>query len=165
MALGKVLSLHLHPEKSGGPFSQVSSFEVVAEKGILGNPRYFGRVSRNGQPGKRQITLIEREQIKAHAGALGLASIPPGIVRSNVETSGIDLASLVGRTVQIGNAILYIYELRLPCEKMDAICTGLRNLMENGRQGVLAQIIRGGTISVGDIISVHAEAADVSIAG
>jgi MOSC domain-containing protein YiiM len=35
---------------------------------------------------------------------------------------------------------------------MDRICQGLRALMEHGRQGVLAQVVRGGLIQMGDPI-------------
>ena len=132
----------------------VEQFEVVAEKGILGNPRKFGAVSRStGQPSKRQVSLIEREQIAEHAATLGLQSIPPGVVRSNIETSGIDLIALVGKQIQIGDAVLFFYEARTPCEKMDRICPGLRALMEDNRQGVMAQVIRSGIIRVGDAVA------------
>jgi MOSC domain-containing protein YiiM len=150
---GLVASLHLHPEKGGEPLRSVEQIEVVAEKGIFGNPRKFGVTSRStGQPSKRQVSVIEREQIAEHAAALGLQSIPPGAARSNIETSGIDLIALVGRQIQIGEAILFFYEARTPCEKMDRICPGLRALMENNRQGVLAQVIRSGIIRVGDAL-------------
>lgn len=150
---GRVASLHLHPEKGGEPLRSVEQIEVVAEKGIAGNPRKFGVISRStGQPSKRQVSLIEREQIAEHAAILGLPGIPPGVVRSNIETDGIDLVALVGKQIQIGNAVLFFYEARIPCEKMDRICRGLRALMENNRQGVLAQVIRGGTICVGDAL-------------
>ena len=49
------------------------------------------------QPIRRQISLIEREQIAEHAAALGLQSIPAGGVRSNIETFGINLIAVVGR--------------------------------------------------------------------
>ncbi len=131
----------------------VDQFEVVEQKGIRGNPRKFGVRSRStGQPSKRQVTLIEREQIAEHAATLGLQTIAPGVVRSNIETTGIDLVALIGKQVQIGEAILYFYEGRTPCHKMDLICQGLRRLMENNRQGVLAQVIRSGLIKVGDSI-------------
>jgi MOSC domain-containing protein YiiM len=137
----------------------VQQMEVIESKGILGEPRYFGKVSRNsGEPSKRQITLIEREQIAEHAAALGLKSIPAGAVRSNIETSGIDLVSLIGREIEIGDAILLLYAPRDPCEKMDAICQGLRESMMNNRQGVLAQVIRSGKIRVGDSLRVRAGA-------
>jgi len=151
---GRVVSLHLHPEKGGEPLRSVEQFEVVAEKGILGNPRKFGAISRStGQPSKRQVSLIEREQIAEHAATLGLQSIPPGVVRSNIETSGIDLIALVGKQIQIGDAVLFFYEARTPCEKMDRICPGLRALMEDNRQGVMAQVIRSGIIRVGDAVA------------
>ena len=150
---GRVASLHLHPEKSGEPLRAVEQIEVVAQKGIVGNPRKFGVISRStGQPSKRQVSLMEREQIADHAATLGLQSIPPGAVRSNIETSGIDLVALVGKQIQIGDAILFFYEARTPCEKMDRICRGLRALMENNRQGVLAQVVRNGVIRVGDAL-------------
>jgi MOSC domain-containing protein YiiM len=150
---GRVASLHLHPEIAGEPMRAVEQFEVVEQKGIRGNPRKFGAISRRtGQPSKRQVTLIDREQIGEHGTALGLETISAGAVRSNIETDGIDLVALVGRNVQIGDALLYLYEPRTPCEKMDRICEGLRVLMENSKQGVLAQVIRGGTIRVGDVI-------------
>lgn len=150
--VGRVASLHLHPAKSGGSLRTTDSFEVEAGKGIVGNGRYFGRMSRSGGPSKRQVSLIEREQISEHAVALGLETIPPGAVRSNVETTGMDLVALIGQHVQIGSAVLFFYDARTPCEKMDAICDGLRQLMENKKQGVLAQVIRSGRIAVGDEI-------------
>lgn len=151
--LGTVVSLHLHPAQSGELLRTVDSIEVVAEKGIVGNGRYFGRLSRSsGQPSKRQVTLIEREQIAQHAATLSLETIPPGMVRSNIETTGIDLVALIGREVRVGEAVLLFYEARTPCEKMDRICQGLRALMEERRQGVLAQVVRSGVIRVGDSI-------------
>lgn len=132
----------------------VERFEVVAQKGILGNPRKFAIVRRDtGQPGKRQVTLIEREQIGEHAATLGIQSIAPGAVRSNIETLGVNLIELLGREIEIGQARLLFYEARLPCEKMDRVCPGLRELMQNRKQGVLAQVIRGGVICVGDAVT------------
>lgn len=150
---GRVASLHLHPAEPGKPLQNVEAIEVVEAKGILGEPRYFGRVSRtSGEPSPRQITLIEREQIAEHASALGLETIPPGAVRSNIETVDLRLVELVGHQIEIGEAMLLLYAPRDPCEKMDAICQGLRELMMNHRQGVLARVVRSGKIRVGDAI-------------
>jgi len=151
--LGTVASLHLHPTEPGAPLTAAQSIEVVKAKGIVGEPRYFGRQSRDtGQPSKRQITLIEREQIAVHAAVLGLEVIAPGAVRSNIETSGINLIVLIGSQIEIGEAVLALYAPRDPCAKMDAVCQGLRELMLENRQGVLAQVVRSGRISVGDSI-------------
>ncbi len=132
----------------------VEGFELIAGDGIVQDKRYFGRRSSNGQPSKRQVTLIEREQIAEHAQALGRAGFPPGAVLSNIETEGIQLVGLEGKMVEIGSARLLIGKPRDPCEKMDRLAPGLRALMENDRQGVLAQVVTSGTIRPGDPIRV-----------
>src|SRR5579883_800769 len=135
---GRVASLHLHPETPGAPLQQVQFVELVADKGLHGDTRYFGRLSREtGKPTRRQVSLIEREQIAEHAAALGLDTIPPGAVRSNIETTGIDLVALVGREIKIGQVVLFLNAPRDPCHKMDAICMGLRQRMLNNKQGVM----------------------------
>jgi MOSC domain-containing protein YiiM len=153
---GRVASLHLHPAQPGAPLQMVEVIDVVAAEGVVGDGRYFRRLSRStGEPTRRQVSLIEREQITEHATALGLPSIPPGAVRSNIETTGIVLTRLVGCEVEIGEAVLFVWAPRDPCAKMDAVSPGLCQLMMNGRQGVLAQVRRSGKIRVGDSITVR----------
>ncbi len=159
-SIGRVASLHLHPSMPGGPFASVEAVELVEAKGAQGDTRYFGRLSRDtGKPARRQVTLMEREQIAEHAAALGLDSIAPGAVRSNVETTGIDLVALVGHEVAIGGAVLYVFAPRDPCEKMDAICKGLRDRMLQNRQGVLAEVRRSGMVRIGDAIQLRPQSA------
>jgi hypothetical protein len=147
---GTVASLHIHPRVAGEPLIEVPEFNLVAEKGIAENKRYFARVN-YGKPSKRQVTLIEREIIAQHAAALG-ANFDPGQVRSNIETTGIDLVALLGQKVQIGEALLIFVEPRNPCHKMDALAPGLRALMENSRQGVIARVVKSGCVRPGDAI-------------
>lgn len=150
---GRVASIHLHPIVAGEPLTPVTSIHAIESKGIEGEPRYFGRTSKStGQPSNRQLSLIEREQIAEHAKALGIPGITAGAVRSNIETEGIDLQQLVGSTVEVGEAVLVVDAARDPCAKMDAICQGLRERMMNKRQGVMARILKSGTIRVGDPI-------------
>ena len=143
---GRVASLHIHPAKSGTPLTPLNVVHFVADKGIQEDARYFNRRSR------RQVTLIEREQITAHGEALGVAGFAPGEVRSNIETTGINLVALIGQRVQVGEALLDFYAPRTPCHQMDALCQGLREFMEDSRQGVLAQVVRSGAVRVGDAI-------------
>jgi MOSC domain-containing protein YiiM len=153
---GHVASLHLHAAESGAPLQSVESVEMVEEKGVAGDARFFGRLSRDtGQPTRRQVTLIEREQIAEHATALGLPAIIPGAVRSNIETTGINLIALLGKEIEIGEAVLRLYAPRDPCAKMDAICQGLRARMIDQRQGVLAEVVRSGAVRVGDTILIR----------
>ena len=155
-AVGRVTSLHLHPAEPGTVLASVLEVEAVADQGLRGDVRYFGRLSgETGLPTKRQVSLIEREQVAAHAAALGLTGIAPGAVRSNIETSGVDLVPLVGREIEVGEAVLFLNAPRDPCAKMDALCQGLRQLMMEHRQGVLASVVRSGRIRVGDPIAVR----------
>jgi MOSC domain-containing protein YiiM len=150
---GRVASLHLHPVTAGAALESTPWVQLIAGKGIEGDTRYFGRLSRHtGQPTRRQVTLMEREQIAEHAVALGMKSIAPGLVRSNMETIGIDLVALVGHEVEVGEAVLFLHAPRDPCEKMDKICQGLRERMLPNRQGVLAEVRRSGKVQVGDQI-------------
>jgi len=152
LQIGTVASLHLHPSIGGEPLQSVNEMFAEAGKGIVGDARVYGRKDRTGEPSRRQISLIAREQIAQHAAALGLAEIAPGAVRSNIETSGIDLMSLAGQQVNVGGAVLLFYEPRTPCWKMDLIAPCLQNMMALGRQGMMAQIIASGRIRVGDEI-------------
>ena len=156
--IGKVASLHLHPAASGEPLQSVNELRAEAEKGIVGDARMFGRRDRQGGPGRRQISLIAREEIARHAATLDLPSIAPGAVRANIETTGIDLMSLVGHQVKVGGAVLFFCEPRTPCWKMDLIAPGLQKLMSMGRQGVMAQVISSGEIRVGDQICAESAA-------
>jgi MOSC domain-containing protein YiiM len=157
---GSVASLHVHGARGGDPMQTLPEIELVVGQGIIQDRRYFGRKSRHGEPGKRQVTLIEREQISEHCAVLGLSSIPPGIVRSNIETEGIDLSGLQGRYVRVGTAVILVGKPRDPCAKMDQIAPGLKNLMDHGKQGVLATVVVSGTVHVSDEISVCSKPPD-----
>ncbi len=150
---GRVASLHLHPAIAGDPLQGVNEVRAEAGKGIVGDERTFGRKDRKGETSRRQISLIAREQIAQHASSLGLPEIAPGAVRSNIETTGIDLMSLLGQEVKVGDAVLLFYEARTPCGKMDLVAPGLRRLMSNRKQGMMAQVVRSGEIRVGDEIT------------
>jgi MOSC domain-containing protein YiiM len=149
---GKVASLHLHPATSGDPLQSVNEIRAEAGRGIVGDARIFGRKDKKGEPSRRQISLMAREQIAQHAATLGLPEITPGAVRANIETAGIDLMSLLGQQVKVGGAVFLFYEARTGCVKMDLIAAGLRELMANGRLGVMAQVLSSGDIRVGDEI-------------
>jgi MOSC domain-containing protein YiiM len=150
--MGKVASLHMHPDVAGEPLRAVSEVYAEAGKGLVGDCRVFGRKNQKGEPGRRQVSLIAREEIARHAAALGLPEIAPGAARSNIETTGLNLLSFLGREMEVGEAVLLIYEARTPCWKMDRIAAGLQAMMSQGRQGVLAQVIRSGWIRIGDAI-------------
>jgi MOSC domain-containing protein YiiM len=150
--IGTVASLHLHPDVAGEPLRAVSEVYAEAGQGLVGDARVFGRKNQKGEPRRRQVTLIAREEIARHAAALGLPEIAPGAVRSNIETTGLDLISFLRREMEVGQAVLLFYEARTPCWKMDRVAPGLQAIMSQGCQGVLAQVIRSGWIRTGDAL-------------
>ena len=54
-------------------------------------------------------------------------------------------------SINMGMATIGFYE---PCQKMDAIRPGLRKILD-GQRGMLAIVLNGGAIKVGDAISVE----------
>lgn len=155
-AAGRVASLHIHPKESGEPMLGVDRFELRAAQGIVEDKRYFGRKPRDpSKPWRRQLTLMEREQIAEHAAVLGLPMFAPGTVRSNIETEGIDLVPWVGRQLRIGaTAVVAVYAPRDPCQQMDDLAPGLKELMRPDKQGVLTEILQSGWVQVGDVVEV-----------
>ncbi|QJX49023.1 MOSC domain-containing protein [Hymenobacter taeanensis] len=106
--------------------------------------------------GKRQITLIQHEHLAAVAGYLGhSAPVEPGRLRRNLVVSGINLLALKNRQVRIGEeVVLEITGECHPCSRMEEeLGPGGYNAMR-GHGGLTARIIAGGTIRVGDVVSV-----------
>ncbi len=96
----------------------------------------------------RQVLLMAEE----NGDAFGLR---PGEVRENVVTRGLDLQNLpAGTLLEIGSAALEITKDCEPCSFIDGIRPGLRARMQR-RRGMLARVVRGGEIRVGDEITVR----------
>lgn len=99
----------------------------------------------------RQVLLIESETL----AALGLAH---GVVKENITTSGIALMGLRrGKRLLVGTqVILEATKACSPCVRMDELRPGLLREID-GRRGMFARVIRGGTIARGDSITTLGE--------
>ena len=94
----------------------------------------------------RQVLLMAEE----NCDAFGLS---PGEVRENIVTRGLDLQNLpAGTLLEIGAALLQITKDCEPCSFIDGLRPGLRERMQR-RRGMLARVLRGGEIRVGDVIT------------
>ena len=142
-AEGRITSLQLNPGHRQ-PMRPVDSAVFVGGEGIEGDRHSTSRPERQGY----QVLLIESETLVSLA-------LAPGVVKENVTTAGIDLSSLTsGRRLALGDeVVLEISKECDPCSRMDEIRPGLRRHLE-GRRGMLASVVRGGTVSVGDTVSV-----------
>jgi MOSC domain-containing protein YiiM len=120
--------------------------ELVAGRGLVGNAN---------QGGRRQVTLIEREAWDACMSALD-ASLPPETRRANLMVSGVRLRKTRGYTLEVGDCLLEVMGETKPCERMEEALNGLKGVMyEEWRGGVFATVVRGGTIRVGDAVTLH----------
>ena len=128
------------------PCEAVASAEAKAGAGLVGD-RYSvgeGTYSPRGGPG-RHVTLVT--QLAGIA-----AGLRPGESRRNIETSGIDLLSLIGKRFAIGPVELVGVRDCPPCAHLESLTAdGVKDALE-GQGGLRADIVTGGTISVGDAI-------------
>ncbi len=127
---------------------------VSIDEGVAGNGR--GKVPA-GKPGKRQISLIEQESWDAALAELGL-ELPWHVRRANLLVAGLRLPREAGAIIAIGESLrLMITGECDPCSRMDEIAPGLREaLVPDWRGGVLARVIAGGEIALGDAIRIEA---------
>jgi MOSC domain-containing protein YiiM len=95
--------------------------------------------------GKRQVLF-------ASSGHLEAVGVEPGRIRENFTVDGADVQEWpVGQLIRVGGALFEVTMVCDPCERMDAIRPGLRLELE-GRRGMLARVIEGGEVAVGDAL-------------
>lgn len=130
--------LRLFRSKQHGLMEDVPEIRVIQDHGFEG--------CAHARPGKpRQVLVMDRETLES----LGL---PPGVVRENITTEGLDVSGLMpGHQLKIGEVILEVSGPCAPCELMEQIRPGLRKEIR-GRRGTLCRVIAGGTICRGETI-------------
>jgi MOSC domain-containing protein YiiM len=82
------------------------------------------------------------------------SSISTGAIRENVTVEGVDVHEwTVGQQVRVGEALFEITMVCDPCHRMDELRDGLRAQLHDKR-GMLAHVVEGGAIALGDAIEV-----------
>jgi len=80
--------------------------------------------------------------------------IPPGAVKENITTRGLNVRDLKGgQRLRVGEALLEVTVPCEPCYRMDEIRRGLQDELR-GRRGMLCRVIEAGRIRRGDAIEV-----------
>ena len=134
---------------SNKEIEEVSSIEVLANKGVVGD-RHFDEYN---DP-YNQLTLIESENIDYYNTKYGL-DIPYKDFRRNVVTKGIQLNDLIGKKIKIGNVEVEGIDLCRPCRHLTEVLNQSNILKEFLRRGGLrCQILNSSTINVDDEIKV-----------
>ena len=142
---------------AGGPMNGHGELRAIAGIGLDGD-RYAAKVGSfsDREGGGREVTLIQREAIAA-AHASGV-TIGEHETRRNLVTEGVDLQALIGKTFAVGDAVLYGVRDCPPCGYLQGMTQpGVVAALQGS--GLRADIVRDGTLHVGDAINeVAAEA-------
>lgn len=152
MFTGNVAFIYVAPQASA-PMESREEVKAIAGRGIEGDRYFRGTGHWSKSPGTgRQITLIEIEAIETLAHEKNIV-IVPGAPRRNVVTRGVPLNDFVGREFHVGAVRLLGARLCQPCAYLEELTEKgvVAGLIHRG--GLRADIIKDGTIRVGDTIS------------
>lgn len=147
----------------------VPVIQLIAGEGVQGDAhrgrtvQHRSRVKRTPEaPNLRQVHLIQAELLNA-LSQQGFA-VFPGALGENITTTGLDLLALPqGTRLKIGpEVIIEITGLRNPCAQLDQFQAGLMAaVLDRGpdgelirKAGIMAIVVTGGAVSVGDAIEV-----------
>ena len=128
------------------PVAVLSEAELAADRGLLGD-----HTAVRGSK-KRQVSLIQAEHLPVIAALARRDAVPPEMLRRNLVVSGINLLALRSTRFRIGGALLEGTGTCDPCSKMEAaLGFGGYNAMR-GHGGILARVLEGALIQVGDMV-------------
>ena len=141
MEKGKVIALHLCPGRRN-PMTPVREAVALSDEGLQGD--LHARTN-----SARQVLLMDMETLDSF-------DLEPGTVKENITVQGLGFSGIRrGQVFFVGDEVtLEVTGPCLPCERMDEIRPGLQEQLR-GRRGVLAVVLNGGTIRVGDAIRVE----------
>ena len=141
MNQGAITDLHIARVK-GTPSDPVQEATAISAQGLEGDRSCNVRNA-------RQVLVMDKETLEHF-------ELVPGQIKENITTEGLDLSGAQpGQVFFIGDEVtMEIVGECEPCGKMDAIRMGLREEL-NHRRGILAMVISGGPIKVGDAIRIE----------
>jgi len=168
--VGHVISVCKNSEP-GLPKLRTDQIFLIADFGVKGD-YHAGKFIRHRWLAKkdptrlnnRQVLLID-DSILADIGKEGI-SPKPGELGENITLEGIKLMRQpIGTKFQIGDAVVELTEIRRPCYQLNAIHPNLQNTVMPDKEdestwnaGMLATVIKGGTVQSGFPVSFKKEA-------
>jgi MOSC domain-containing protein YiiM len=163
--------VHAVARREGHHFSKsvVASITLVEGLGVEGDGhagatvQHRSRVLRDPtQPNLRQVHLIHGELLD-ELTVLGY-EVAPAQLGENVTTRGLDLLALPrGARLHLGDGVIEVTGLRNPCYQIDQFRRGVLAAVIQRRDdgtvvrkaGVMAVVVRGGSVRAGDPIAVE----------
>jgi MOSC domain-containing protein YiiM len=147
--MARVVSIVYRPKNTGRPQDRyervpVERVRLVEFRGIEGDMK--------GSSKSRQLNVMLAEAL-AELGAEGF-KVGPGEMGEQIVLSGVDPAALVeGTRLKLGAAVIEVGIPRTGCARFEMIQGQARELAK-GRLGVLASVVIGGAVAVGDEVEV-----------
>ncbi len=144
---GTVIAICICPT-AGGPMQQVAEVEAIADQGLKGDRYATGEGSFNkGKTGVRQVTLMN--SIFFEGSEFEFTDS-----RRNLFVKDVELMWLIGREFQIGTARFHGVKYCDPCTRPSKLSGKTKSFKEAffDRGGLIAEIIEGGQIKVGDLV-------------
>ena len=141
MPQGTITNLHIARVK-GTPSDPVQEATAISGLGLEGDrSAYEGNL--------RQVLFVDKEILDG-------ADLAPGQVKENITVTGLNVAEVKpGQVFTIGDTVtLEAVGDCEACSKMDAIRLGLKDELQ-GKRGMLAKVLNGGAIKVGDTVKVQ----------
>ena len=126
----------------------VSSALAVTSKGLEGD-----RAAKKSG-GRRQITLVQAEDLLVIARLCGIQSMAPEQLRRNLVISDIDLMALMYARFAIGAVLLEGSGPCAPCLRLEQALGRNGRAAMTGRGGITARVIQGGVLALGDRVRV-----------
>lgn len=105
---------------------------------------------------KHAVATSHRQLLLADQEALDEVGLEPGTIKENLTVEGLHVMGLpAGTRVRLGDsAVLEITGVCEPCFRMDEIRMGLKAELD-GRRGMVARVVNGGSIVAGDRITIE----------
>jgi hypothetical protein len=137
----QVDAIHIRPPDSDTLQSREQA-EAIAGKGLVGDRYFYPDGARTGLA----LTLVEADVV-AEVG------LKPGETRRQLTVTGTGLNDLVGMHFRVGSVECYGVELCEPCLHLEELTRPgiIKELVH--RAGLNADILVGGTISIGDEVT------------
>jgi hypothetical protein len=129
------------------PLRRVGSAAALPGRGLAGDRYAEGRGTFSAPGQGYELTLVE-------ADVLDAVELAWEDARRNIVTTGISLNALVGKRFRVGSVMCVGRRLAEPCSHLEKLARPglLRPLVHRG--GLRADILTGGTITIGDEVTV-----------
>jgi hypothetical protein len=133
---------------AGDPMQEITEVEAIAGQGLKGDRYTTGKGSFNkGKQGVRQVTLMNSIFFQGSGFEFKDS-------RRNLFIEGVELMWLIGREFQIGTSRFRGVKYCDPCIRPSKLSGNDKSFKETffDRGGLIAEIIEGGVIKVGDFL-------------